>query len=449
MIVYPSKHIDEIIPSEVVIQILQHLEPRSRCRAARVSRRWNVIAYSDPGLWQRLDLSKRISWAESDETRNSLTRWATSTGNPVDERLRFLLANAAPRTPSTLTRFRRLQRLSLNFCPSVDLTVFEEPQLVGLLGECLTHLSLNGCGDGVDSFTLYHLRGLKGLCSLDVAHCEQIDDRGMEVIAHFMQQLSQLNLSYLFKLTDDGVRKLMRMPNLSSLDLTGCYRIKTYPWATSLAASTDSKRNPTLPLKELYLGEDSRLQTSRGFWLLWFSFSFNISTFVQCCPLLETLRLNMVLFDSVINDAGGGGGVNGVDNLAVAIVNAEAVAQPNVPQVSPQLRNALTLLVSHCKNLSHLSLIVDKSMVQSLCTKAVSARLSKLRALELTFHIGVTAEHLRQCVEFENGEALSRLTATQGGERVCEGARVYRNQCGGDILLGRVESLGDNGIEKK
>lgn len=140
------------------------------------------------------------------------------------------------------------------------------------------------------------------------------------------------------------------------------------------------------------LGEDSRIQTryvhtcdllrdlvpfsskltnlpiSSGFWLLWCVFQFDPSRLVSLCPFLETLRLNMVLFD--------------------------------LPQ------NGLETLLKGCSNLKTLSLVVDRTAISSLCSSA--AELKKLKQFEATIHIGVTGDQVGQLVK---SGACTKLTA--------------------------------------
>ncbi|KAJ3082878.1 hypothetical protein HK102_001408, partial [Quaeritorhiza haematococci] len=152
------------------------------------------------------------------------------------------------------------------------------------------------------------------------------------------------------------------MSNLTSLNMMGCYRIKTYPFAVSDAVG----KRGTLPLKELMLGEDSRIQT-RGFWLLWCCWNWSMPCLVRLCPFLENLRLNMVLFD-----------------------------------LPP---NGLSTLLNGCTSLKYLSLVVDRAAVPALCS--CSERLRKLSSLELTCHIGLTGEQITSLLD---ADCLPRLT---------------------------------------
>ncbi|KAI8834877.1 hypothetical protein BC829DRAFT_69059 [Chytridium lagenaria] len=153
------------------------------------------------------------------------------------------------------------------------------------------------------------------------------------------------------------------MNGLTSLNLMGCCRIKSYPWAIS----NDHPRS-TLPIKEVSIGEDSRIQT-RGFWLLWCTWQqWDMGKIVRICPFLETLRLNMVLFD--------------------------------LPSTG------LETLLTGCLNLKTLSLVVDRNIIPALCQCA--SLLAKLNTLDLTIHIGVTAEHFKTLVD---AGALMKLKA--------------------------------------
>lgn len=121
------------------------------------------------------------------------------------------------------------------------------------------------------------------------------------------------------------------------------------------------------PIKELLLGEDSRIQTG-GFWLLWCCWSWNMQILSRSCPFLETLKINMVLFD--------------------------------LPA------DGITSLLQGCKSLKHLGLVVDRNSVGSLCANAT--RLAQLETLELTCHIGLTAENMSNLIK---SRCLLKLTA--------------------------------------
>ncbi len=70
-----------------------------------------------------------------------------------------------------------------------------------------------------------------------------------------------------------------------------------------------------------------------------------MTTLVNVCPMLEVLRVNMVLFD--------------------------------LPA------DSLTILLQGCKHLKHLGIIVDRATVASMCENA--AALNRLESLELTW----------------------------------------------------------------
>lgn len=70
-------------------------------------------------------------------------------------------------------------------------------------------------------------------------------------------------------------------------------------------------------------------------------------TLVRLCPFLEVLRVNMVLFD-----------------------------------LPP---DSLTILLTGCKNLKHLGLVLDRATVGAMCENVVS--LNALNSLELTWYL--------------------------------------------------------------
>ncbi|KND03879.1 uncharacterized protein SPPG_01333 [Spizellomyces punctatus DAOM BR117] len=339
--------IDEHLPVEILQRIFYYLDVRSRCRSCRASRRWQKILYRTPTFWERLDLSNRFSLGGDKSVGEQ--------GGRVDATLKRIFHR-----PIGARRFSKLTKLDLS-CTDIDPASFASPSIRRTLSKSLSHLVLNGCAN-VDSGSLFHLRGLKSLRALDLSHCEQVDDTGLEVISFFLPYLTHLNLSYLFRVTERGVARLFRMSGLTSLNLMGCYRIKQYPWAV-----LDGSRRSVLPIREMMLGEDSRIQT-RGFWLLWCTFNFDTSRLVSVCPFLEVLRLNMVLFD--------------------------------LPA------DGLEVLLKGCKNLKHLSLVIDRAGIPALC--GVAQHLRQLDTLEATIHIGVTADLINSLI---HAQALVKLRA--------------------------------------
>ncbi|KAI8825156.1 uncharacterized protein EV422DRAFT_517672 [Fimicolochytrium jonesii] len=340
--------VDAHLPAELLVRIFAYLDVKSRCRALRTHRRWKDVMYCTPRLWTRLDWSNRFSLGGDKSVAEGARR--------TDTLLQFVFADSA-----SAGRFTKLARLDLS-CTDVDPSVFMDTPCIRLtLKDTLSHLVLNGCPN-VDSGSLYNLRGLTALRALDLSHCESVDDAGLEVLSYYLPHLTHLNLSYLFRITERGIGRIFRMPAIVAVNLMGCYRIKQYPWAI-----VDGAKRTALPLRELQLGEDSRIQT-RGFWLLWCTFSFSTARLISVCPFLETLRLNMVLFD--------------------------------LPA------NGLEILLNGCDHLKHLSLVIDRAAVPALCS--VAPKLRSLESLEATVHIGVTGELLGTLV---TANALPKLKA--------------------------------------
>ncbi|KAJ3412734.1 hypothetical protein HDV05_000304 [Chytridiales sp. JEL 0842] len=377
------------LPVEILCQVFQILDLKTRARCLTVCKRWAKTLYTTPNLWQVLDLSNRqtlggdknvyVDPEDPKEINWVLVNLLQSrprclfTGDPKgagDEGMKEVVGRVGWMTEMMMMRsawgfeasprFQRVTRLDLS-CSAFDLATFSIPAVRDILGPTLTHLILSGCAS-VDSGSLYHLKSLPALEYLNVSHCENLDDMGLEAISFFANSLVSLNLSYLFKISEFGVRFLFRMPKLTSVNLMGCCRIKSYAWATS--EQTD--RIATLPIKELSTGEDSRIQT-KGFWLLWCTFqTWDFGKLIKVCPFLETLRLNMVLFD-----------------LAT---------------------DSLKVLLEGAKNLKNLSLVADRNLISALCS--VAPLLQKLTSLDLTMHIGVNGEHLSSLIK---AKALTKL----------------------------------------
>jgi len=59
-----------ILPSEIALSILSHLNFRSLCRAAQVSKRWHKLA-TDESLWRRLCLEQEYYLDMNSTTSNA------------------------------------------------------------------------------------------------------------------------------------------------------------------------------------------------------------------------------------------------------------------------------------------------------------------------------------------------------------------------------------------
>ncbi|KAJ3013364.1 UNVERIFIED_CONTAM: hypothetical protein HDU68_000722 [Siphonaria sp. JEL0065] len=358
--------IDRVFPVEILLAVFKLVDEKDRCRLCITSRRWQYILYNAPELWKRLDLSNRytlggdkfIELEEFQKNTSRLLRLLFSSSR--NESNKSSNATTLSLTPSFF-RFTSITRLDLS-CTGIDIEFFSNNYLSHHLAHSLTHLIISGC-PLVNSGSLYHLKNLKSLVYLDISHCDNMDDCGMDVLVFFVPWIKELNLAYNYKLTERGVKKLFRLSELRSLNLMGCCRVKSYPWAV-----TDANPNTTLMLKELMIGEDSRIQT-RGFWLLWCTWQrWDMKKLSTVCPFLETIRLNMVLFD-IPNDG-------------------------------------LRILLEECKNLKILSLVIERNTIESLCT--VSEKLRQLKQLDLTIHIGIQGEQIDALVA---ANALPRLKA--------------------------------------
>ncbi|TPX34459.1 hypothetical protein SmJEL517_g02914 [Synchytrium microbalum] len=331
------------LPVELLLKIFSHLDYKSITRSTQICQLWCELLYAAPEFWTRLDLSNRFAMGSEKPVITS----------PIERTLELLLT-AGPSAP----RFAKLKHLSLS-CTNVDLEVFGLSQFSCPAFKSLTHLSLNGCSS-VEPGSLMYLQHLPSLTSLDLSHCEQVDDTALEVVSYSCPNLTQINLSYLFRITAFGINRLFRLP-IESINIMGSPRVKTYPWGLERSSKA------ILPLRELQIGEDAKVQ-GRGYWLVWCVFTFSFSTLSQICPHLEVLKLNCVIFDS----------------------------EPN----------ALSLLFAGCQKLKQLSLVVDRASIPILVEHA--ERMKKLDTLEVTVHIGVSADLVTSLVD---SKALTKLTA--------------------------------------
>ncbi|KAJ3397259.1 hypothetical protein HDU92_000139 [Lobulomyces angularis] len=352
------------IPEELMIIIFQNLSKGTKRSACQVCRRWKNILYNNPVLWKTLILSNELSLGAEKQISIDEKRRIVNCYPVIDDGVNKIIFQIFVDSIQSRNRFRFLQKLELSYT-NVDLEIFCVDEVVETLQDNLTHLYIDGCFN-VDSGSLHCLRYLRRLKFLDISHCSNVDDFGLEVLAKILPNLETLNLSYLFRLTEKGIAKLFKLPYLNSVNLLGCYRIRSYPWA--LSETPQKKKLVICPVKELLLGEDARIQTG-GFWLLWCCWNWNMKSLAQTCPFLETLRINMVLFD--------------------------------LPS------DGIQTLLSECKNLKHLGLVVDRNSAPALCRNV--EMLNKLSSLELTCHIGLTNEQMTSLIKSNCLKKLSAL----------------------------------------
>ncbi|KAJ3386207.1 hypothetical protein HDU84_001724 [Entophlyctis sp. JEL0112] len=365
--------LDRALPTELLLSIFRFGDDKDRCHLSSVNRHLHYVLYNAPELWKRLDLSNRYTLGgakfleDSDFTANKLAALVSRPINP----------ETSPESLcSSFMRFTSLARLDLS-CTGVNLDFFATTAVTQTaLCSTLLQLIISGC-PLVGSGNLYQLRFLKSLSYLDISHCDNVDDFGLEVIGFFLPWIKELNLAYLFKITEAGVKRLLRVAGLRMLNLMGCCesppsvgRVKSYPWAIANVAPTN-----VLPLRELSIGEDSRIQT-RGWGCVMTDRAFllpqqhwDMQKLSSVCPFLETIRLNMVLFD--------------------------------LPE------NGLQILLEGCKNLKVLSLVVERTTIPSLCSAAPHLR--KLKSLDLTIHIGVQSAQIDALMAADALPALKAL----------------------------------------
>lgn len=91
---------------------------------------------------------------------------------------------------------------------------------------------------------------------------------------------------------------------------------------------------------------------------------------VNQCPFLETLKINMVLFD--------------------------------LPE------DGISILLKNCTMLKNLGLVVDRNAITSMC--ANKELLNGLDSLEITFHIGITTDQMTQLID---SDCLQKLVVVK------------------------------------
>uniref|UniRef100_W5MGM4 F-box and leucine rich repeat protein n=1 Tax=Lepisosteus oculatus TaxID=7918 RepID=W5MGM4_LEPOC len=97
--------------------------------------------------------------------------------------------------------------------------------LVRVEGLSLEELSLPGCKDLTDSAIAAVCQYQPGLKTLDLSSCTELSDKAVLAIASSLKDIRSLYLRRTWRITDQGLSKLMELKGLQTLDLSGCSNI--------------------------------------------------------------------------------------------------------------------------------------------------------------------------------------------------------------------------------
>ncbi|ORX53861.1 hypothetical protein BCR36DRAFT_348893 [Piromyces finnis] len=331
------------LPNELLIQIAILLDLKSLGRMCQLSKFFCDLLYSTEELWENLNLSKK----------NTIGGGKYDNDYPIHDNLKFLLDN-----PERNRRFYSLKKIDLSITYISDLSIFERDEVLNCCSK-LTRINLTSCKH-IDSFSIYYLKKLPCLDTLDLCYCDQINNLSLKIIADYLPNLKHLDLSYLSNITEGGLRHLLKLPELETVKVLGCFQIRSYFWSYL----GDFGNRGILPIRKLVIGEHGKSQFRLPKFCVW-----RMNDLVNHCPLLESLSLDMVLIDWT--------------------------------------NNSLKTLINGCTKLKELSLLLYESAWDSF--KDSAQELEKLEKLEITIHCGLSIteeaiEHICkpnvQCIRF-------------------------------------------------
>jgi hypothetical protein len=312
------------LPNEILIQIGSLIDIKSLGRICQVSKLLYSVFYSAEELWENLNLSKK----------NTIGGGKYDNDFPILDNLEFLLNN-----PKRNRRFYSLKKIDLSITVIDDLSIFEKEEVLNCCSK-LRRINLTSCKH-IDAFSIYYLKKLPNLDSLDLCYCDQINDLSLKIISDYLPHLKYLDLSYLSNITEEGLRHLLKLPELETVKVLGCFHIRSYFWSYL----GDFRNRGILPIRKLVIGEHGKSQFRLPKFCVW-----RMNDLVNYCPLLETLCLDMVLIDWT--------------------------------------NNSLKTLLDGCTKLKELSLLLYDNAWASFVES--SQCLEKLEKLELTLHCGLS-----------------------------------------------------------
>ncbi|KAL6636038.1 RNI-like protein [Neocallimastix sp. 'constans'] len=312
------------LPNEILIQIGRLIDIKSLGRMCQTSKLICSVFYSAEELWQNLNLSKK----------NTIGGGKFDNDFPILDNIEYLLNN-----PERNHRFYSLKKIDLSISVINDLSIFEKQEVLNCCSK-LTRINLTSCKH-IDPFSIYYLKKLPCLETLDLCYCDQINDLSLKIISDYLPNLKHLDLSYLSNITEEGLRHLLKLPELETVKVLGCFHIRSYFWSYL----GEFRNRGILPIRRLVIGEHGKSQFRLPKFCVW-----RMNDLVNYCPLLETLCLDMVLIDWT--------------------------------------NNSLQTLLDGCTKLKELSLLLYDNAWDSFTETSQS--LEKLEKLELTIHCGLS-----------------------------------------------------------
>uniref|UniRef100_W5MGK7 F-box and leucine rich repeat protein n=1 Tax=Lepisosteus oculatus TaxID=7918 RepID=W5MGK7_LEPOC len=129
--------------------------------------------------------------------------------------------------------------------------------LVRVEGLSLEELSLPGCKDLTDSAIAAVCQYQPGLKTLDLSSCTELSDKAVLAIASSLKDIRSLYLRRTWRITDQGLSKLMELKGLQTLDLSGCSNITGIEMIKGLSSPQAQAKLVSLSLRSCTYMRDS------------------------------------------------------------------------------------------------------------------------------------------------------------------------------------------------
>lgn len=147
-----------------------------------------------------------------------------------------------------------MKKIDLSITCISDLSIFENQEILNCCSK-LTRINLTSCKH-IDPFSIYYLKKLPSLDTLDLCYCDQINDLSLKIISDYLPNLKHLDLSYLSNITEEGLRHLLKLPELETVKVLGCFHIRSYFWSYL----GGFRNRGILPIRKLVIGEHGTLK---------------------------------------------------------------------------------------------------------------------------------------------------------------------------------------------
>ncbi|MBN3317881.1 LRC29 protein, partial [Atractosteus spatula] len=129
--------------------------------------------------------------------------------------------------------------------------------LVRVEGLSLEELSLPGCKDLTDSAIAAVCQYQPGLKTLDLSSCTELSDKAVLAIASSLKDIRSLYLRRAWRITDQGLSKLMELKGLQTLDLSECSNITGSEMIKGLSSPQAQAKLVSLSLRSCTYMRDS------------------------------------------------------------------------------------------------------------------------------------------------------------------------------------------------